>query len=401
MQLRKAHPGEPAARPTPPIAPAALITLGALGVVGIGVFVWITATSGKYHDFRLLYDSAVSLRSGQPPYAAGANLNPPHVIVLMLPLAWLPILWASVVWWLISILAIVISYRLWRQVLPSHWATAALCCVGLTSAGAVAFGLNNLTWPVTAGISWAWVRMREGRTGRAGVMLGLMAATKVFLLLFLPYWVWRREWRAVIGCLVGILIAALVGLIAGADSYRGWVHELGSTRSHWHELNASILALATRALDPSERFPALVTMPGLVRPIWLALSAVIVLVTAWEFRHRRDVDAEWAAVILAALLLSPLGWSYYGSVAAGPLAATWRQRRGTLLARAGLWAAWIPWVILAEKLPNGWLSLTLGSAYTWSALFLWRFCVAAAQTPAAEAASVPARNLVGAHPVPM
>jgi hypothetical protein len=389
----------------PPLPPTALMMLGALGGIGIALFVAISVTSGKYHDFTLLYDSVVLLRAGLPPYAAGPNLNPPHVVVLMLPLAWLTILWASIVCWLLSIVAIVICYRLWRQAMPTQWAAAALCCVGLTSAGAVAFGLNNLTWPIAAGISWAWVHMRQGRTGRAGVMLGLMAATRVFLLLFIPYLVWRREWRAVIGAVAGILIAALVGLVAGADAYRGWIHELASTRSHWHELNASILAFTTRAFAPSDHFPALVAIPGLARPAWLALSAVVVFVTAREFRDRRHLDAEWAAVILTALLLSPLGWSYYASVAAGPLAATWSQRRGTFLARIGLWAAWTPWIVLTDRLPHAWLSLTLGSAYTWSALLLWRFCVTAAPIAAPEADSVRTRNLFarmqasGAHQV--
>jgi hypothetical protein len=90
------------------------------------------------------------------------------------------------------------------------------------------------------------------------------------------------------------------------------------------------------------------------------------------------LDADWAAVTLAALLISPLGWSYYVWLGLWPVAAViaearpWRRR-----APADAWlllglGGWLWWGHMTEwGQPHPAATLTAASMYVWALAALW------------------------------
>jgi hypothetical protein len=93
-------------------------------------------------------------------------------------------------------------------------------------------------------------------------------------------------------------------------------------------------------------------------------------------------------LLLAALLVSPLGWTYYWWLALGPMVAvvaTWwkRDARGERSpgSRAGRWRRALLLVAVPGLIwplpatiafqPSAWATVLPGSAYFWATLALW------------------------------
>ena len=355
-------------------------------------------------DFRIFYLSARAQLEGRDMYHlpselqtyAGktlrstlVNLNPPHFQLVLLPLGLLPAsvalgLWASAGFLCLAGSLWVIAREL--DVTPS-WATcyrAAIWLLAFAGMGAVV-GTGEVSFVLLLPVTLAWAAARRGRWARAGVYLGLAMSLKLFLLIFVPYLVLRRRLRAAaISCAVaaGAFVAGAV--ILGPSSYGSWLSQLASVHWAWRSANASLLGILTRSLTVNPHFAPFTAAPELVFPLWLpaaALVAVVTLVTVTLDRSESAVDRAFALLILAALLVSPLGWIYYlwlglgafaalapswrGRTAAGPV--RWRQRF-LVLAVPGL--VWPHFATYAFQ-PHAWATVLLASAYSWSMATLW------------------------------
>jgi alpha-1,2-mannosyltransferase len=237
-----------------------------------------------------------------------------------------------------------------------------------------------LAGPVTA----AWIAARQGRQGRAGAWLGLAAAIKPFLLIFVPYFVVKRNWRALqtLAIAAGAMAAAGM-LVFGPDAYRDWFSQLPRINWATHYFNASIVGAAERLFGVSYY----ATAGRHVWIEWTVILAMMAVVASVTFRHvveRRAADSvpatdvDWAILLLASLLLSPLGWVYYLWIALGPVAAAighsrfWQQPRPVdLLLLPGL-AGWLWYGKMAEwGQPHVLATATLASMYFWALVSLW------------------------------
>ena len=347
----------------------------------------VTLVADQYSDFGVLHASGRAALTGQPLYElpeelrhTGAyNLNPPHVTLFLLaPLGALPLRSAALVLWAVMALSVLGIVRLLRGILPGWWPSGVMAFVLPSAASYAAVRFINLAWPMAAVFTLAWVWMRQGRAGRAGALMGLLASVKVFLWLFVPYFLWRRQWRAAIAAVATGAALFGAGLIAGGiENTRAWLTTLGVYQGQELEINLSLYGVLTRALAPNRDFAPVLSVPGLVQPLWL-LGAVLIMVTMWwRFRSTEDLDAEWAAVLLAALLISPIGWIYYLPLAIGPVAATLLTRPISRTAMVGLGLLLVPHLLLTAGQPNRWLTVTLGSAYAWGAFLVWQRVVGA------------------------
>ena len=91
------------------------------------------------------------------------------------------------------------------------------------------------------------------------------------------------------------------------------------------------------------------------------------------------MDRAFALLLVAAILISPLGWIYYMPVAAGPIAAIVfaQERRGpwtwwsVLLGVIAIAGFYWPHPLLGAMQPNRWATLVFTSAYFWASLAAW------------------------------
>ena len=345
-------------------------------------------------DFGLFYASARQhlnhnslygplLKPGTRRASDARNLNPPYVNLVFLPFAMLPPRLALLGWLLLNLCALGDSARIAAR--EGIWKPLSL--------GGLAAGVFLLAWAPMAAlvitaqlallVMWlvtrAWWAARRGDWDRAGWWIGTAAATKLFLLVFIPYLVLRRQWGALgAAAFQMVLLVAAGALVFGPDAYLDWLRQFGEVTWQGHYMNASWWGMLERALHGSPVYRSLWSGAWYVPLAWAVGAALVLTLTCVRLARAgtRDVDFSFALLIAAALLASPLGWVYYFWLGVVPLAAWVRSTRplsaGTLfmalvLATAALWHAsatiWLQ--------PSGLATITVGSVYFWALFGTW------------------------------
>lgn len=352
-----------------------------------------TAAVRHLQDFGIFYESARKARTGGDMYEItrlpGAvetrnhsNLNPPHFHLLVLPFTYLPPAPAFAAWLALSAAALVGSMVLMQRSLQLGARTMlAIGAVAIASAPMFATLLTGQVGPLLmVPFTLAWYRTRQGRDVEAGAWIGICASVKPFFLLFLLYFALRRRFRAVLAAAMALAAMFAVGVVAfGEAAHRAWLEQLATVTWAEHYLNASILGLIERSLSRAQwpQTPA-IQWPWLAGLLWILVAVPVALATAARVRHLAH-DRQLLLVTIAALLLSPLGWIYYGWFLLPPLVATVKSGElpasGMTLLLLGVGIAGflvpppLPWTVLARR-DVVW-TVTFGSVYSWSLIALW------------------------------
>jgi hypothetical protein len=344
----------------------------------------------ELNDFGKFYLSTRQFLDGQDMYAPNAattlpvgdgrthvflNLNPPHFHLVLLPIARLQPTAALAVWSLASLIALACSLVLIVRELDLRPTPAALAWWGTAMLAWAATGALLITGQVALllmlVVTLAWISARRNQWTAAGGWLGLLASVKPLFLIFVPWLIARRAWRSLGAMGLTWAAAFAAGLaVFGLDAHRQWLEALRTTNWEWAAMNVSLLGAASRWFAPSPYFTPLLLAPSIVRPLWLAAAVVVGLWTLRSVvRSGHDIDRAFAMMMLAALLVSPLGWVYYWWLPVGPMAALLRRPPAAFWIAAPLMA--LPLVGVTAGQPNGWMTVTLGSAYFWATLLAW------------------------------
>src|SRR5438034_3272694 len=263
------------------------------GLVVWNALLFYSMAQHNMTDFGKFYYSAVTFLQGQDMYGPSAatlagelqvqhfrNMNPPHFHLLLLPLALLPAGLALALWSVASLLSLVASSRLvvrevGLELTPWQWRLGVLGLLSFIGTTSVLL-TGQLSLLLLLPITLAWVEARRGRWTHAGVYLGLALSVKPFLLIFMPYLVFRRQFRAAAAAGVAASLCFVAGLLVfGVEAHRSWLQALASVSWMRANMNASILGFLTRALSPSRSYSPLVIAPGLVKPLWYASVGLV------------------------------------------------------------------------------------------------------------------------------
>jgi hypothetical protein len=311
------------------------------------------ATSVYFGDFGRFYYSATQALHGQPMYrpvppsyrASGyelrqrTDLNPPHAHLIFLPLAKLPIRAAWWIWQVAGLLAIGWTCRVVARELDLRlsvpYAGAVTLALG-TNMGMASWWVNGqVTAALSLPLTLAWISARRGRWIASGAWLGRARSVKPILGLLAQYLFWRREWRAVAVAAGMSALAFGSGLVAfGVDSHFDWIADLGRVTWFAENTNASYWGAVARIASPPD---------GILIVLGCALIAGSAALAIQS--RRTDVDAHWVIVLVAALLMSPLGWLYYTPWLLPPLTAMVHDGSPATRVKVMTAAAplWIPW----------------------------------------------------------
>ena len=158
----------------------------------------------------------------------GANIaerhnypNPPVMAVLLMPVMKLPPLAAALVWFYLKVGLALASFGMVFYVVQKNGVFFPPWAMGLTvllSLRPIMGDLQHanvnifILFLVVASLA-AYAR---GWDWSAGVVLGLAVACKVTPALFIPYFLWKREWKVLGGCAVGLLLFLYPGLLPAA-----------------------------------------------------------------------------------------------------------------------------------------------------------------------------------------
>ncbi|MBK5297978.1 MAG: DUF2029 domain-containing protein, partial [Vicinamibacteria bacterium] len=353
---------------------------------------WVkTATQPGKNDYSIFYYTAHMVRDGLPMYgpvpaAYGfkwpveslGNLNPPHFALLTAPFWYLSYQQAFVLWLASGLVCLVLSLRIVWQELQYPRSLRLMLVVGAAVLSFAPFVLvastGELTYFLLLPLTLGWRAARRGRWGAAGIWLGACASVKLFLLLFLPWLLLQRRWRAAAAFVLTIAVMVAMGAaLFGVDSYWQWRKTLAIIGWWGLPMNASFAGLVHR-----------VWTTGAANAQWLAAvgGGVIAVATLACLRAPaagpRQVDTGMAGVLLGALLASPLGWAYYVPLLLGPLLgcldALWRGRAGRwwwpAVVVAGVFL-YVPDEVIGAWHKVAWQAGTVGSLYFWALLLLW------------------------------
>jgi len=318
---------------------------------------------GKMPDFAVYYVGAAAIRSGEAspaskiydtefiqrvanhymggvPYSGArqqVSRRPPWFTATFIPLTYLSFQDASHIWLLVDNLALLVALILLvlsmkRLKSPLGFLAVALLVVSFGPAGAIPLGnIHNLVFTLLCLVlylgtrqSWNW----------AGLLLGLVAAIKVFPILLVFYLFWKKSFRAGLIAMLTFLSLMASGVLAfGQEMTIVWTNSIldEATTSpnspvsavYYYPGNESLRGLALRLFTPTPpEVPVSITpianSPFLAQAVPLVGGALLLLATLYLTRkgNLRDQPTWVSGLELGIFLvlievISPLSHNYY------------------------------------------------------------------------------------------
>jgi alpha-1,2-mannosyltransferase len=288
-------------------------------------------------DFRgTLWDAALAIRDGRSPYpppveaevdVGNPALYPPFLMLLVAPLTFLPWWLGMTVWTTVQVSAIGGTLALLRVRDPRCY---ALALISIPVMGGLAWGNATLLLVPLVALAWRW---RNGWL-RAGIVVGLAIASKLFVWPLLVWLFATRRYRA-----AGAAAVATAGVILlpwAAIGFEGLT-------SYPDLLRVAESIYATHSFSIATVMAGFGLDPGLASRGALAVGVAIATGALYAGRRGAD-EVSISLAVLAAILGSPILWEYYYALLLVPLAIV-RPRF------SGLWML-LPLFYVTHRLPR-------------------------------------------------
>jgi len=254
--------------------------------------------------------------------------NPPPAVWLMLPLARFSYVDARITWTLLNLVLLVatlaIIVRETRFSLPIALAFVALTLFFEPIRVNLQQGQAYIALLFLSAVCWRAFHRRHD--GTAGLALGLMLVFKTAGILLPLLFLRRQRWRALGWCLATMAPVGVTTLVAlGAASWQKYLEVLWRGRSETDLMvtayqSAYSLSHHLFVYDATWNPRPLIRQPqfGVALSI-IATLGVLVVVAFIVIRDESD-DRSFAALIIAAILISPYSLAYHYSVMLLPIA---------------------------------------------------------------------------------
>ncbi len=274
---------------------------------------------GKMYDFEVYRQAGRRVIAGESLYRVEDGhwqfKYLPAFALVVAPLAALPPVTARAIWFGLSVALLVVLLNRSLRLLPDRRRTA-LFLVGFTILALgkfyvreVGLGQSNLLLAVVVLLAvGAW---RAERDGTAGALLAAATIVKPYAILFLPYVLARRRFRAA-AVFVAVILAALVlpaaryGLRGDLDLLAGW----------WSTVSTSTAPNLTGQdnISIAGMFANWLGIGPVASALALATAVLLVGACAWILLRRTGASfpeyLDAAVLLLLMPLLSPQGWDY-------------------------------------------------------------------------------------------
>jgi len=252
------------------------------------------------------------------PFGAQAFTYPPGAILLLWPLLWIPIHHLAFVWTLGSLIALIATvFIAQRYVLKQNWMTASLsaCALGVGSIFLFPAVRECLGWGQTSifimfAVLLDWLIIR-GKT--QGVLIGLMAALKLYPAIFILVWLLRRQWQAAITAMATFTVITMSAVIvwpASASSYVSKVLFGGNELKHFLTNRAPISSSSFSSM--LNRAPFNIGEFGSIGALVGSLFVVVLGLYAAQNLWKRSCEFSSAVVLLMTSIIgAPVAWDHY------------------------------------------------------------------------------------------
>lgn len=312
--------------------------------LGLAVFVLISFRASyppdPFWDFTYAYYPAGRALAHNDPVAfrniigigaQGGFVNIPVVAYLLAPFGWLPPRLAGIVLTLIGLGVTVLAWsmlvRLAKLGNREQWLLAFLFLVNGPLLNGIKFA--NLSYFIIAALAGGLILVRSGRSGAAGVLLGIATVIKPSLALFGFFFLLRRDLRGTLAFGgVGVVTILLSLLLFGWELNMLWFQTcIVQYSQNWlPTFSVQSFPGFILRLDEGARLTDWVPqLPTSWQKIAAKILNVIIYVTALAACYRgfskvekatgldmsKRRDLQYLLVICLCLVTSPLVWSHY------------------------------------------------------------------------------------------
>ncbi len=319
-------------RATTATAPRAWILAAGLSAVAVAVGVMLVVTlagnptAGLLGDLDIYRGAVNSALAGQDLYSYtyvhptvhGLGFTyPPFAALILVPVALLESTSAKVIW---TTLTFVVTLGCLLLLVRTSGRGAVGGSVSRTSQASWVAGLSipvMLSYPFLHNLIVGQVSLFVIALALfdhllprrwQGILVGIAAAIKLTPLVFVPYYLFTKQWRQAAIC-TGTFVGAtgIAWLVLPAASLSYWTDKLWQTSRVGRTdstVNKSLLGLLGRQLPDG----APTTL------IWLAVAAAVGVLAYWQAaRHLRDGSPLAAALAVGALsvAVSPISWPHH------------------------------------------------------------------------------------------
>jgi Glycosyltransferase family 87 len=320
---------------SPAVRLVELCLLGALPVIFlVGLAISAVGSHNLAYDFDRAYDPAIHrVLHGSTPYGPStaaalasqtAFVYPPLAAFLGAPLAAFPAQTADV---LVTVLATLSVPAILWLVGVRDWRCFGAALLWMPTVSAIHLGTVSVPLALGVALMWRW----RDRPLRAGVVLGLVIALKLFLWPLVVWLVITKRYKAAALACVSAAVLVLVPWIplrgAGLVSYP-------------HRLNVLSSLEARRGFSPAALLAHLGAGWGAAEAVGYLLGIALLV---WAYLRRNEESSALGLVCAASLLLTPILWPNYLVIMLVPL--------GLLRPRFGV--EWLLPVILVGQAAYG------------------------------------------------
>lgn len=314
------------------------------------ICVWVVVLSGVLYlvansvgrgasiDFFAYYIGALAVRQGRPLYSvetheaiaasvgiADADLwvYPPTLAVLMQPLSLISPNVGALIWFGVNTVLLLIGLALLLgQSNPRDYRLRVLLLLlpilFVPVIRTLYIGqLNILMFVLTILVYLAFVRKRPCV---CGAVLALATWLKVWPIVLIGYFFWKREWQVVLSAVVGLILVGLLVLTLGGvtqttNFFLQMLPELiRAPQSGLEHLNQSIPGFFFKMFTSNQYFYPLIENPTLAQQGSQIANLLLVIATvvlcSWPIRLQNweQFGTEFMLVIVAALLITQRLW---------------------------------------------------------------------------------------------
>ncbi len=260
---------------------------------------------------------------------------PPPTAFIMVPFVAQSPLTSLRLWTLLNIVVLVGIILLMKRVTDKDWRWNSLLILssGIGLANNFRFGQFYLILVLL--ILGGYLLWRNQKLSSSGILFGIGAALKYFPVVFLPFFLLRREWKIVLSCLM--IVACIYGssiLVLGLNIHEQFLssiftdHLSGNIQNPFSATFQSWNALLRRLFAYDSTFntnPIFNSLTLLFILKYLIIASVLVTVVISSVRAQRNFasgspQVQFALIAIGALLLLPAGATYHFLLLALPVA---------------------------------------------------------------------------------
>lgn len=307
--------------------------------------VWLIVLAGLFYlvakpvrdasrDYLSYYIGAAALHY-EEPYAletfqnvatasgikfAGLYLYPPTLAILLQPALLISPYAGSLLWFGINLALLLIGVGiLFRQShVSDHRIRAALLLLPvLFTPVLMTFYLGQVNILMLLLIVLVWLTFIQGRGYTAGAVLALSAWIKIWPLVLVAYFAWKREWNVVVGAIIGILLIgvltfALAGVGQTISFFTDRLPEISQgTEPGIDHLNQSIPGFFAKMFAPSSQYvfpliysPILAKQGTRIAVLLLVVMTIILCSRPIPLKDPDQFSTEFMLVVIATLLIT-------------------------------------------------------------------------------------------------